>query len=275
MKNIDINLRSKTVIIGERVNPTGKEKLSKAMKEFDLPYILEIVNDQIKNGCTIVDINVGAEAVDESKLFSMLAKKLSNLSVTACFDSFNVNSLESALENYQGRAIVNSASSANKDYEKIIKLASKHKSMIILLPYQHKTNLICEDRIEALTPLLECAYDNGLTKDDILVDGVVMAVSSDIGAPKETVKFIAWCKEQGLMTVAGVSNVSFGLPNRSAINREFLSILVNAGLTAAIIDPIEEYYETITASYLLRGKDEWCMEWIEKNRYTSLNRLYI
>lgn len=266
MSNINIKIDGKTVIIGEKVNPTGKEKLGRAMKEFDLSYIMGIVHEQINNGCTIVDINVGAAGVDEIKLFEMLAKELSKLSVTACFDSFSADALESALKNYSGRAIVNSASFTNKDYKKIIKLAAQYNAMVILLPYIHKKNLTCEDRIEVLKPLFECAKENGLSKNDILVDGVVMAVSSDANAPNEVVKFIKWCKENGFMTVAGVSNVSFGIPNRVAINREFLSMLVNAGLSSAIIDPIKVNFDTIDANYLLSGKDEWCMKWIENHR---------
>ncbi len=263
---MELKLNQKTKIIGERVNPTGKEKLAEAMRTFDTDYILKIVKEQMESGCEIVDINVGAAGVDEVKLQGMLAKELSNMDVTPCFDSFNPDALKSALENYEGRAVVNSASTANKEYESIIKLAAKHNAIIILLPYEHKANLTFEDRKDAVQKLLDCAYENGLTKDDILVDGVAMAVSSDVKAPQESVKFINWCTQQGLMTVIGLSNVSFGLPNREAVNRGFLAELIGAGITTVIADPKDEIKETINTGYLLSGNDEWCMGWITENR---------
>jgi 5-methyltetrahydrofolate--homocysteine methyltransferase len=263
---MELRLNQKTKIIGERVNPTGKERLAEAMRGFDVPYILSIVKAQMESGCEMVDINVGAAGVEEVKLQARLAKELSKMDVTPCFDSFNADALQSALENFDGRAVVNSASTANKEYERIIKLAAHHNAIIILLPYVHKANLTFEDRQEAVKELLDCAYAHGLAKDDILVDGVAMAVSSDVNAPQESVKFISWCTEQGLMTVIGLSNISFGLPNREAVNRGFLAQLVGAGLTTAIADPTDEIKETIDAGFLLSGKDEWCMGWIEGNR---------
>ena len=266
MNKLELKLNGKTQIIGERVNPTGKERLAEAMRSFDMPYILNIVKAQMEKGCGIVDINVGAAGVDEVKLQALLAKELSKMDVAPCFDSFNPDALQSALENYEGRAVVNSASTANKEYERIIKLAAQHNAVIILLPYVHKTNLTFQDRKETVQKLLECAYANGLTNDDILVDGVAMAVSSDVKAPQESVKFVKWCTEQGLMTVIGLSNISFGLPGREAVNRGFLAQLVGAGLTAAIADPTDEIKETIDAGFLLSGNDEWCMGWIESSR---------
>ena len=263
---MELKLNQKTMIIGERVNPTGKERLAEAMRNFDVPYILNIVKAQMKSGCEIVDINVGAAGVDEVKLQGMLAKELSSMDVVPCFDSFNPDALESALENYEGRAIINSASTANNEYERIIKLAAQYNARIILLPYEHKASLKFEDRKEAVEKLIECAQNNGLTKEDILIDGVAMAVSSDVAAPQESIKFIKWCSEQGYMTVIGLSNISFGLPNREAVNRGFLAQLVGAGITTVIADPTEDNKEVIDAGYLLSGKDEWCMNWISSNR---------
>ena len=236
------------------------------MRNFDVPYIMNLVESQRKEGCEIVDINVGAAGVDEVKLQAMLAKELSGVDVVPCFDSFNPEALQSALQNYEGRAIVNSASTANKEYEKIIKLAAEYKAMIILLPYEHKTNLSFEDRKEAVQKLIDCAYENGLTKDDILIDGVAMAASSDVKAPQESVKFIKWCTEQGFMTVIGLSNISFGIPNREAVNRAFLAEVVGAGITTVIASPSKENKEVIDAGFLLSGNDEWCMGWIQNYR---------
>ena len=263
---MELKLNDKTKIIGERVNPTGKEKLAEAMRTGDVGYILNIVKSQMDKGCEIVDINVGAAGVDEVALQARLAKELSGMDVMPCFDSFNPDALESALKNYSGRAVVNSASTANKEYERIIKLAAQYKAMVILLPYEHKTSLTFEDRKEAVRKLLDCAYENGLTNDDILIDGVAMAVSSDVNAPGESLKFIKWCTKQGLMTVIGLSNISFGIPNREAVNRAFLSELVSVGITTVIADPTDEIKETIDAGYLLSGNDEWCMNWIQNNR---------
>jgi hypothetical protein len=263
---LEIDASNKTYIIGERVNPTGKPKLAEAMKNMDIDYIKRRVTSQMNDGSSVIDVNVGAAGVDEKSLLITLATELSTFKIPLCFDSFNTEAIELALRNYCGRAIINSASAANNDYEKIIDIAVKYGAMLILLPYAHKMSLSCEDRIETLKPLLECAYKKGLTKSDILIDGVIMAVANDVTAPNEAAKFVKWCTSQGLMTVGGVSNISFGLPNREAINREFLSMLINAGLTTGILNPTKENNEVIDACYLLSGKDEWCMGWINKNR---------
>lgn len=263
---LQIDTNNKTYIIGERVNPTGKPKLAQAMKDMDIDYIKKRVSSQIIDGSNIIDVNVGAAGVDEKVLLKKLATELSQVEIPICFDSFNTDALEVALRNYCGRAIINSASAANNDYEKIIDIAVKYGAMLILLPYAHKMSLTCNDRIETIKPLLECAYKKGLTKSDILIDGVIMAVANDVTVPNEAVNFVKWCKKEGLMTVAGVSNISFGLPNREAINKEFLSMLINAGLTTAIVNPTKENNEVIDVCHLLSGKDEWCMGWINKNR---------
>lgn len=267
---LDIKKGSKTLIIGERVNPTGKPKLASAMRDMDLQYIKKIIDEQINNGSDIIDINVGADGVDEELLFEKIAQHMQIAAVPLCFDSFSCQVIEGALKNYRGRAIVNSASLANKDYEKIISISAEYGAMVILLPYVHKKSMTCKDRIDALEPLLECAYLNGLTNNDILIDAVVMAVAYDQNAPKHAIEFVKWCDKEELMTVAGISNISFGLPKREAINKEFLSMLTNCNLTAAIINPTIENKSTIDASYLLSGKDEWCLNWISVAKNSSL-----
>lgn len=260
---IDIKRGVKTLIIGERVNPTGKPLLAAAMRDMDTEYIKKIIAEQIENGSDIIDINVGADGVDEEELFVKIASDTQISTVPLCFDSFSYSAIESALKNYAGRALVNSASSANEDYEKILSIAAEYGAMVILLPYVHKQSITCADRIDALEPLLNCANSKGLSRKDILVDAVVMSVAHDGDAPKQAVDFVEWCDKEGLMTVAGISNVSFGLPNREAINNEFLGMLCRANLTAGIAKPNEVNNAVINAAYLLTGKDEFCLEWIK------------
>ena len=260
---IDIKKGDKTIIIGERINPTGKPMLAAAMREMDLKYIKKVIVEQIENGSAVIDINVGADGVDEEVLFAKIASDTLISSVPLCFDSGSFGAIESALKNYDGRALVNSASSANQEYERMLGVAAEYGAMVILLPYSHKQSMTRNDRIDALEPLLECAYSKGFSQKDILVDAVVMTVAHDKDAPRQAVDFVQWCDKEGFMTIAGISNVSFGLPNREKINNEFLGMLCRANLTAAIAKPNDENNAVINAAHLLSGKDEFCLKWIE------------
>ena len=172
--------------------------------------------------------------------------------------------METALRTYCGRAVINSASADSDRMESMIKLAAKYGAVIILLPFTGKSELTIDDRKEGLSKLLECCLRYNVGKNQILVDGVVMAVSSNQQSAIHTLEFISWCKKQGYLTTGGVSNISFGLPNKKEINKVFLTQMIMAGLSSGIVHVNEETKAIINASYLLSGNDEWCMNWIEE-----------
>ncbi len=173
--------------------------------------------------------------------------------------------MKSALRAYCGRAIINSASADSERMEDMIKLAKQYGAVLIILPFTGKADLNCEDRIEGLKKLTDCCDKHGVTKRDVLVDAVIMAVSTNQESPNNCIKFTAWCKENGYLTTAGVSNISFGLPKREEINNIFLTQMIAAGLTSGIVNPNKETKMIVDTSYLLSGNDEWCMNWIEVN----------
>ena len=255
----------KFVSIGERINPSSKKSLSEDLKNSNIMAVVDIANEQTETGSDILDVNVSAVNVDEKSIMQSIAQELPVYCPTPlCFDSANVEVMEAALKTYCGKAIINSASADSDRMEDMIKLARKYGAVIIILPFTGNAELNFEDRKQGLQKLMDCCTKNEVSKNQVLVDGVVMSVSTNTQSAIHTLEFIKWCTEQGYLTTGGVSNISFGLPNKKEINKVFLTQMINAGLTTGIIHVTKEAKDIINASYLLSGKDEWCMNWIEE-----------
>ncbi|MEX1376978.1 MAG: homocysteine S-methyltransferase family protein [Eubacteriales bacterium] len=255
----------KFISIGERINPSSKKDLVESLKAKDIMAIVSMANEQSDAGADILDINVSAVKVDEEAVMKQIAAELPVYCPTPlCFDSANIQVMEQALRTYCGRAVINSASSDSERMEDMIKLAEKYGAVIILLPFIGKADMNFEDRKQGLKKLTDCCEKYGVDKRHMLVDGVVMSVSTNTLSAKHTLEFIKWCKEQGYLTTGGVSNISFGLPQKTVINQIFLTQMIQAGLSTGIVHMTQETRNIINASYLLSGKDEWCMNWIEE-----------
>lgn len=251
--------------IGERINPSSKKSLADELKAQNVMAVVDIANEQTEAGADILDVNVSAVNVDEVAIMKSIAAELPIYCPTPlCFDSTNVEVMENALRTYCGRAVINSASADSERMEEMISLAKKYGAVIILLPFIGKANLNFEDRKQGLEKLIDCCEKYGIGKDSILVDAVVMAVASNTNSASDTLKFVKWCAKEGYMTTGGVSNISFGLPNKKHINNTFLTQMIAAGLSSGIVHVNKETKNIINASYLLSGKDEWCMNWIEE-----------
>jgi len=255
----------KFITIGERINPSSKKTLAEDLKLANILPVIDMANEQTESGADILDINISAVKVDEKAIMKKIALELPVYCPTPlCFDSADIEVMETALRTYCGRAVINSASADSDRMESMIKLAAKYGAVIILLPFTGKSELTIDDRKEGLSKLLECCLRYNVGKNQILVDGVVMAVSSNQQSAIHTLEFISWCKKQGYLTTGGVSNISFGLPNKKEINKVFLTQMIMAGLSSGIVHVNEETKAIINASYLLSGNDEWCMNWIEE-----------
>lgn len=255
----------KFVTIGERINPSSKKSLAEELKAQNIMAIVDIANEQTEAGADILDVNVSAVNVDEVTIMKSIAAELPIYCPTPlCFDSTNVEVMENALRTYCGRAVINSASADSERMEDMIKLAKKYGAVIILLPFIGKADMNFEDRKQGLKKMTDCCDKYDIGKDSILVDAVVMAVASNTNSAKDTLKFVRWCTEQGFMTTGGVSNISFGLPNKKHINNTFLTQMIAAGLSSGIVHVNTDTKSIINTSYLLSGKDEWCMNWIEE-----------
>lgn len=255
----------KFVTIGERINPSSRKSLAEELKAQNVMAVVDMANEQTEAGADILDINVSAVNVDEVAIMKKLALELPIYCPTPlCFDSTNIEVMENALRTYCGRAVINSASADSERMEDMIALAKKYGSVIILLPFTGKADLNVEDRKQGLKKLTECCNKYGISKESILVDAVVMSVSTNTESANNTLEFVKWCTEQGYMTTGGVSNISFGLPNKKHINNTFLTLMIGAGLSSGIVHVNKETKSIINTSYLLSGKDEWCMNWIEE-----------
>lgn len=229
-------------IVGERINPTGKKKLQASLREGNLEMVQDFATEQEACGAAVLDINMGMSGIDEKAMMikSMDAvMEVTNLPLS--LDSSHVDVLEAALRAYPGRALINSISYESAKCEPLLKLAKKYGAMFILLPLSDKglpENI--EEKISIIETVQKMAHEYGLTDEDIVVDGLVATVGANPNAALETIETIKYCKEHGLATICGLSNISFGLPERSFVNSTFLTMAIQAGLTMAIANPSQE-----------------------------------
>ncbi len=255
-------------VIGERINPTGKEKLKDELRAGKFREAKIMAVEQKEKGADLLDVNVGASGVDEKALLPGLVKILSGLvDLPLCIDSSDTEAVENALRIYPGRALINSISFEKNKIRKLLPAAAKYGAMFILLPVgDDEIPETAERRRKFVDRIAKAAEKLGYAKDDMIVDGLTMAVSSDQKAPAETLETIAWAASEGFNTVIGLSNVSYGLPSRKWINSVFLGMAAARGLAAVIANPAsEETMNVKSVSDLLLGKDPGCLRYIEKN----------
>ncbi|MBO7387360.1 MAG: homocysteine S-methyltransferase family protein [Lachnospiraceae bacterium] len=226
------------IVVGERINPTGKKKLQEQLRNNNLEGVVTYAEEQEECGAKVLDVNVGMSGVDELTLMSdVLDEVLMASSLPLSLDSSDPKVMEMALRKYPGRALINSVS-LEEDRIPVLKLAKKYGAMVILLPLSAKgIPETFEERKENVDKLIELAYEAGLTKEDLVVDGLVGTVGAVPTAAIDTLKTIKYCTDMGISTICGLSNISFGLPERSFVNSNFLTMAIHSGLTMAIANP--------------------------------------
>ncbi len=265
-QTVFVDLDNPLTIIGERINPTGKRKLQDDLGKGSLAVVRKYAFEQVENGAKILDVNVGMSSIDEAKTMVKVVKMLAaEVDVPLCIDSSNPGVIEKALRIYPGRALVNSISGEREKLEKLLPVAAKYGAMFILLPLDDGgVPQKAKQRLEIIKRITEMAGKHGYGKEDIIADGLVMTVSSRQGAARETLDVIEWCgREFNMATVIGLSNVSFGLPERKWINSAFLAMAIDRGLTMAIANPSSEMLMSVKlASDVLTGRDEGSEQYI-------------
>lgn len=239
-KTVFFGINKPVAIVGERINPTGKKKLQAELKEGSTNEIRRFALEQMEKGADILDVNVGMPGIDEKEVMLNTVRLLGSIcDAPLCLDSSSPEVLEAALRIYPGRALINSISQEKVKLDKLLPVAAKYGAMFILLPLNDEG--VPEKAIQRQVIVQEVfnqASDYGYKKSDIVVDGLVMTVSSNQEAALETLKLIQWCREKfGCGTIVGLSNVSFGLPERGWVNAAFLSMAIAKGLTMAIANP--------------------------------------
>ncbi len=254
-------------IVGERINPTGKKALQQELLEGRMSLVRTMAKEQENRGASLLDVNMGMPGIDEKET---MLNAIGNLSVASdlplVIDSSNIDVIEAALRLYPGRALINSISGEREKIARLLPVAAKYGAMFILLPLADgDIPETAEKRKKIIEDVFKKAAALGFTKSDIVIDGLVMAASSNFKAPMETLKTIEWSSNVfGANTIVGLSNVSFGMPERKWLNASFLAMVVSKGLTMAIANPgVEELMNTKMAGDVLAGRDR------DASRYIS------
>lgn len=246
------------IVIGERINPTGKSKLKEALKEKDFSYIIKEALSQKNSGADILDINVGTNGINQVEMMEEIIYELQSVfDIPLQIDSSDANVISSGLKVYNGKAIINSVNGNLETMEAIFPLVAKYGGMVVALTLDDNgIPLLALDRIKIVKTIVDKAAQYGIQKKDILIDTLTLTASAQQKEVIETIKTIRMVKELGLKTILGVSNISFGLPNRNLINSTFLAMALYEGLDACIINPgSKEMMNTIKASNVLLNKD--------------------
>ncbi|SFR93469.1 homocysteine S-methyltransferase family protein [Anaeromicropila populeti] len=267
-RTLEIEMDGKFLVVGERINPTGKKALQEELRNDTFEIVNKMAEEQVENGADILDVNVGMNGIDEKEVMLKVIYELMNSSeVPLCIDSSYVEIIEAALRIYPGRALINSISLEKEKFEKLIPIAKKYGAMFILLPLSDKgLPKDLEEKKEIINIILERALELGLTKESIIVDGLVNTVGANKKAALETLETIRYCKQDlGLATICGLSNISFGLPERSFVNATFLALAIREGLTMAIANPSQNLLmNTAFATDLLLNKEEADVRYIKR-----------
>lgn len=264
----EIDIDGPFLVIGERINPTGKKKLQASLREGSMDIVNEMAEQQEEMGAHILDINMGMNGIDEKE---MMLKAIEEVTLTTslplCIDSSHVDIIETALRHYPGRALINSISLEKEKFDKLLPIAKKYGAMFILLPLSDEgLPKDIDEKKEIIHKIMDRALELGMYKEDIVVDGLVATVGANKRAAIETIETIRYCKEElGLATSAGLSNISFGLPNRGYVNGAFVTMAIQSGLTMAIANPSSDITMSMAAaSDLLLNKDGADLNYINR-----------
>ena len=257
-----------TIIIGERINPTGKKKLQEELLAGRLDMVRTEALQQVRDGADVLDVNVGATGVDEVVLLPEAIKAVMEVTdVPLCIDSGNPRALEAALRVYVGRPLINSVTAEQSSMNDVLALAKEHDAAVIGLTMDEKG--IPPDaarRIELAHRIVEQAERAGIKREDVVIDCLNMPAAANAGAPVILTETIQTVRSQlGVNMTLGASNVSFGLPERSLLNGVFLSIVIHLGVNCPVVD-VAKVRQYILAADALLGKDQYMRRFIQDFR---------
>ena len=260
-----VEIGARTVIVGERINPTGKKAFKQALRDNNIDYIISEGLRQEDAGAHILDVNVGLPEIDEPAMMETVVKRLQAItSLPLQLDSSDPKALERAMRIYNGKPVINSVNGKDETIKAVMPLIAKYGGVLVGLCLDQEIPETADGRIRIAEKILKAAEEYGIDKKDILIDGLCMTISSNESSALATLETVRRCRDElGVNTVLGVSNISFGLPQRSLVNAYFLSMAMQNGLGAAIINPLND---TIMASYrsanALLAKDPHCSDYI-------------
>ena len=269
-KEVVIGFERPFVVIGERINPTGRKLLAAEMAAGDFSRVESDVHAQIAAGAHMLDVNAGIPLADEPAILAQTIQLVQSLTdVPLSIDSSVRDALRAGLEVYQGKALVNSVTGEEESMEAVLPLVKKHGAAVVAI--SNDETGISEDpevRFSIAKRIVERAADYGIPASDVVVDPLVMPIGAINSAGRQVFELCHRLqRELKVNTTCGASNVSFGLPNRNGINAAFMSMAIASGMTSAITNPLhEEIMSAIMGADVLMGHDPDCMRWIQKFR---------
>jgi 5-methyltetrahydrofolate--homocysteine methyltransferase len=269
-REVVISIDRPFVVIGERINPTGRKVLAAEMKEGRMDRVRADAIAQAAAGAHMLDVNAGIPAIDEPALLVATIKAVTEVSdLPVCIDSSVMEALEAALAAYEGKALVNSVTAEDERMDRILPLVKKHGAAVIGMANDETgISMVPEERLAIARRIVERAAEYGIPKEDVIIDPIAMTVAADPTCGLITLETMRLIRDElGNNMTCGASNVSFGLPDRATVNAAFLPLAMHAGLTCAITNPlVPEVRRAVLAGDLLLGHDEYAMRWIASYR---------
>ncbi|HEY41148.1 MAG TPA: dihydropteroate synthase [Dehalococcoidia bacterium] len=257
-----------TVLIGERINPSGNKRLAKALKEGNWDVVRNMALAQVQAGADVIDVNVSTFGVDEATLLPEAVQVLmGTVDAPLCLDSDNPAALEAALKVYKGKPLINSVSGERESLEKILPLVKEYGATVIGLAQDDEgPPKDSERRVSIAHRIVTQAGALGIPREDIIIDCLAFAIGADTGAGPQVIRAISRVKsELGVNQALGASNVSFGLPDRDTLNNAFIVMAIGAGVTCLITDAAKSR-PVILAADLLLGRDRFARRYVEAYR---------
>lgn len=272
-KVVEISREKPTVMIGERINPTGRKKVLQALQENDFESVRQDAISQVAAGAKILDVNAGVPGADEVALLStVLQEVMAVVDVPLAIDTANPQALEAALQMYDGKALINSTNGEEKNLAAVLPIAREYGAALIgLCMDDDGIPPGPDERLAVADKIINRAVQIGIPIEDIVIDPLAMTMGADHQAGRVTLDTIRRIVETfGVNITLGASNVSFGLPDRKYVNATFIAMAIHAGLTCPITNPlVTEVQTAVLAADLALGRDEYGMGWIRAYRKRS------
>jgi 5-methyltetrahydrofolate--homocysteine methyltransferase len=265
-QTVEISREQPTVIIGERINPTGRKNVLAALQAGNFDVVRQDALDQVAAGALVLDVNAGVPGADEPALLQRVLQTVMEVTeVPLCIDTANPVALEAALKTYEGKALINSTNGEEKSLNAVLPLAKEYGAAVIgLCIDDNGIPATPEARLAVAAKIIERAGQLGIPPADIVIDPLTLTLGADSQAAQVTLKTIELVvKEFGVNITAGASNVSFGMPDRKYLNAAFIAMAIHAGLTCPITNPlVTEVKTAVLAADLAMGRDDYGMRWI-------------
>ena len=269
-QTVEISRRCPTVIIGERINPTGRKKVLAALEEGNFDTVRKDAAEQVEAGAAVLDVNAGVPGADEAALLPKVMRTVMDVTaVPLCIDTADAEALAAALAVYGGKALINSVNGEERSLRAILPLVREHGAAVIgLCMDDDGIPETPQERLAVAAKIIERAGQTGIPPEDVIIDPLALTMGADSNAGRialETTSLIV--EEFGSNVTMGASNISFGLPDRKYINAAFIAMAIHAGMTCPITNPlVTEVKTAILAADLATGRDDYGMNWIEAYR---------